>query len=265
MTSEELRQLIPGYLSGQITSAEKSMFEGQLKKNPELGIEVEELRSLWEELGTLSEERPSPAMRAHFYQKLNDMRNGRSRSLLGGFAWWKPGLPGLVRQITLALALFCVGMFAGRVNTSGRASTEQVTQLQTQVQTLRRTVALSLLERQSATSRLEGVSWGAQVDRPDSELLSVLVNTLNHDPNINVRLSALDALEKFANDSNIRKTLIDSIPRQDSPLVQIALIDALVHMRDNSAAGEFRKLTSDADVNAAVRQRAQWGLQKLSF
>jgi HEAT repeat protein len=133
-----------------------------------------------------------------------------------------------------------------------------------QVQSLRTVVALSLLDRQSATSRLEGVSWSSQVDRPDGELLAALLKTLNHDPNVNVRLSSLDALEKFNGNREVRKALVDSIPLQDSPLVQIALIDALVHARDNGAVMELKKLTSDGDVNVAVRQRARWGVERLS-
>jgi hypothetical protein len=265
MTSEEFRQLIPEYLSGQVASAEKALFEAQMDKSPELRIEVAELRSLWEGLGLLPEEQPSAAMRARFYQKLNDIRNGRSRSLAGGFAWWKPGLPGLVRQMTIVLALFCLGIYVGRVSMSGRASTGEAAQLQTQVQSLRQTVALSLLDRQSAASRLEGVSWSNRVERPDHDLLAALANALNHDPNTNVRLASLDALEKFSGDPTVRTTLVESLSVQDSPLVQIALIDALVHMRDNNAAGTLRKLRGDADVNAAVRQRAEWGLRRLSF
>jgi hypothetical protein len=133
------------------------------------------------------------------------------------------------------------------------------------VQSLRQTVALSLLDQQSATSRLEGISWSSRVERPEPDLVSALLTMVGHDPNTNVRLSALDALEKFAGDPTVRKALVDSLPRQDSPLVQIALIDALVHLRDRAAAGELRKLTGDAEANAAVRQRAQWGLERLSL
>jgi hypothetical protein len=265
MTSEELRYLIPGYVSGQLTSAEQALFEEQLRKSAELRAEVEELRSLWQGLELLPEEQPSAAMRARFYGKLNDLKSGRSRPLAGGFAWWKPGLPGLVRQLTLVLALFCLGIYVGRVSLSGRATQTEAAQLQNQVQSLRQTVALSLLDRQSATSRLEGISWGTQVARPDRDLLSALVSALDHDPNTNVRLASLDALEKFSADPTIRKALVNSISHQDSPLVQIALIDALVNVRDNSAAGEFRKLARDGAANAAVRQRAEWGLQKLTL
>lgn len=263
MTSEDFRKLIPGYISGQLTPADKVLFEAELGKDPELRLEVAELHATWDDLGLLPQEQPSPALRSRFYQRLSDINNGRTRASTGGFAWWKPGLAGLVRQATIAAALFCLGLFVGRSNVKEPVSTGDVAQLQTQVQDLRRTVALSLLERQSPASRLEGISWSTRVDRPDPELLTALVNTLNHDQNINVRLASLDALEKFTGDPGVRKALIGSIQRQDSPLVQIALIDALVHAGDRGAAGEFRKLTTEPDVNAAVQQRARWGLEKL--
>jgi hypothetical protein len=59
--------------------------------------------------------------------------------------------------------------------------------------------------------------------------------------------------------------LINSIRQQDSPLVQIALIDSLVHIRDRGAADELKKLTEDRGLNSAVQERARWGLQKLSL
>jgi len=266
MTPEEIRLLIPQYLAGKLTPMENVLFEGELSANAELRQELDELRSLWDGLGYLPAEEPSPNLRARFYQKLSDVQSGRSRAGDGRYAWWKPGLQGLVPQAVIAVAVFVLGTYVGHINLgNGPASSNQqeVKRLDTEVQSLRQTVALSLLDRQSPASRLEGISWSSRVDRPDQDLVSALVTTLNHDSNTNVRLSALDALEKFTGDAAVRKALVESLPHQDSPLVQIALIDALVHIRDNSAAGELRKLTADADANAEVRQRAQWGLEKL--
>ncbi len=265
MMSEESRQLIAAYLSGQLSPGEKKIFEAQLVDDPELRIEVAELQTAWQDLGLVREEDPGPAVRTRFYQRLHDVTTGRTRLARGGFAWWKPGLSGLVRQVTIALALFCLGLYLGRERSGAGASGEQVAQLNNQIQDLRRTVALSFLDRQSATSRLEGVSWSAQVNHLDPELLSALVHALNYDANTNVRLSSLDALEKFTDDAAVRKVLVDSIQLQNSPLVQIALIDALVQIHDRAAAGEFRKLSKNSDLNSAVQERARWGLEKLTL
>lgn len=265
MTSEEFRHLIPEYLAGRLSPEEKSAFEGRLASDSELRREALELESVWKELGEIGEEEPSPILRARFYQRLHEVTVRRSRVAEGGFAWWKPGLTGLMRQALIAAAVFVLGLYVGREKAGSSTPGSQLAQLHSQVQELRQTVALSLMDRQSATSRLEGVSWSMQVDHLDPELLSALVQALNHDSNINVRLASLDALEKFTRDGDVRQALISSIRQQDSPLVQIALIDSLVHIRDRNAAEELRKLTKDNDLNAAVQERARWGLQKLAL
>jgi hypothetical protein len=264
MTSDEFRFLIPGYLSQQMTEAEKAIFERKLAEDPEFALEVAELRSTWQDLGSAPAQQPSAALHARFYQRLNELDRGVSRSPASDYAWWRPGLSGLVRQATIVLTLLCVGVYVGRLTAPRSAASEDTAGLRDQVQSLRQAVALSLMDRQSASSRLEGISWSSRVSHPDSDLLSALVNTLNHDSNTNVRLASLDALEKFSGDASVRQALVASLPLQTSPLVQIALIDGLVQIRDRSVAGELKTLSRSGSADAAVRQRAQWGLEKLS-
>jgi hypothetical protein len=250
MTLDEFRFAIPEYLGGNLGARETSEFEEMLKSSPEARIELAELRAVWDELGELAEEHPSAALRARFYQKLNALNKPKR-------VWsWKSAWP----QLATGVTLFVLGILVG-----GYRPASDAAKMNSQLQSLRETVALSLLDRQSATSRLEGIEWSNQVASPDAELRTALVRTLNQDPNVNVRLASLDALEKFSNDSQVRRELVASISTQDSPLVQIALIDAVVHMHDHDAAQQLRKVTADADMNAAVRQRAQWGLQKLGL
>lgn len=259
MTPEAVRSLIPQYLTGELAESDRDLLESHIRQDPTLKAEVEDLRMLWLELGLLPLAEPSGALRSHFYQKLNAAVQGKPEQLRQ--SWWKRGF---VPQLAAACVIFGLGWGMGRLHRPAPAPTEMA-QLRSQVEGLRQTVALSLIDKQSASSRLEGISWGSQVDRPDQELLTALMTTLNHDSNINVRLASLDALERFTGEADVRKALEQSIPVQESPLVQIALIDALVHIRDNAAAKQLKQLSSDAAVNAAVRQRAQWGLQKLSF
>jgi hypothetical protein len=246
MTLDEFRLLIPEYLAGQLSGAEKVACEEFAKVNPEARLELAELRGVWDELGAIEEEQPSAALRAKFYQKLYALDKPKRT-----FNWM---------QIAAALAVFVLGAAAGRFKPDS-----EVRQMRGEMRSLHETVALSLLEQESATSRLQGVEWSSQVDRPDEELRTALVRTLNEDPNVNVRLASLDALEKFSDEPAVRKSLVASIGRQDSPLVQIALIDAVVHMHDRAAGMQLKQVTTDSAMNAAVRQRAQWGLQKLGL
>jgi len=248
MSEEELAAQMLRYAAGEP--------DPSLAEHPDLKQQAETLRSTWEDLGRLPVPQPSAALRARFYQSLNTLTESNSRA-----PWWN-------RRVTLqwaaGLALFLLGIGVGYLNRPAAAPPE-VAQLRTQVEGLRQTVALSLMDKRSASSRLQGVEWSSQVDQPDQELLTALLTTLNHDQNINVRLASLDALEKFTSDAGVRKALEQSITTQQSPLLQIALIDALVHIHDNGAAGQFKQLSSDSSLNAAVRQRAQWAVQKLSL
>lgn len=243
-----------------LTRAEEEIFETQLSKRIELRIELEEPRPIWEGLCLIPQAQPGLAMRARFYRRLHAVTGDQSAFLVSKLSWWKRSL---LQQTAIALVFFFVGMCVGQINMGVGSSLRDPANLSSQVQGLRQTIALSLLDRQSAISRLEQISWSSRVEQPDRELLSALLMTLNNDTNINVRLASLDALERFTNDSEIRLGLTESIPRQDSPLVQIALIDVLVQIRDEAVLSELRRLTGDATVNGAVRQRAQWALDKL--
>jgi len=46
-------------------------------------------------------------------------------------------------------------------------------------------------------------------------------------------------------------------------LVQVALIDLLVDLKDRQAEPELRQLLGNSTADAGVRERAQWALQKL--
>jgi len=135
--------------------------------------------------------------------------------------------------------------------------------MRVEMRELRDMVSRSRMQQQSATDRLKGVTWTGQLDRPSSEVISALVDALMHEPNVNVRLATIDALERFASRDDVRRAAIQAVDRQMSPLVQIALIDFLVKTNERQSAPTLRRLIEDPQVNDAVRSRAAWGLQQL--
>ncbi|HXA50357.1 MAG TPA: HEAT repeat domain-containing protein, partial [Candidatus Acidoferrum sp.] len=122
---------------------------------------------------------------------------------------------------------------------------------------------LSMLQQQSPGARLRGVSYSEQIAQPDQQVRQALLYTVNHDSNVNVRLSAVDALQKFAGDTEVARTMVDAIPVQESPLVQVALIDMLVQIDARSVLPSMVKLASDVQIDEVVRQRAAIAVQKL--
>lgn len=121
---------------------------------------------------------------------------------------------------------------------------------------MRQLVALSLLQQQSASDRLRGVTYSYRVESSDTEVLSALLRTVNNDPNVNVRLSAVDALRQFAASPVARRGMGLALGKQDSPLVQVALLSALSEMQDRDALPYVQALAQKTGVDSTVRSRA---------
>jgi HEAT repeat protein len=87
---------------------------------------------------------------------------------------------------------------------------------------------------------------------------------MNEDPNSNVRLAAMDALGKFSNEATVRTALIQSLSTQKDPIVQIALIQLLVKMKEKGVVKQLEQMTKDASTMKAVKDEAYSGILKLS-
>lgn len=169
-------------------------------------------------------------------------------------------------QMAAAASLLLVGALAGRAWPTPLRTQPQaeIAEVRSELRDMRQMLTLSLLQQQSATERLRGVNWTAQIDRPGNEVVTALLDTLLHDPNVNVRLAAIDALRRFSDRPEVRSGAREAVHDNAAPLLQVAAIDFMVETRDPEASALFRQLAADTNVDAAVRDRAQWGLARLA-
>ncbi len=255
MNCEEARTQFVDYWRGTLEDS-VGEFRAHLDSCERCQAEAHELRDLWGTLGALPEEDPSLNMRARFYDSLRAwrQREGERRKTL----WWvrHPAF-----QAASAAAILVIGIATGYF-VRGR-DTSEVSQLRGEVYNMRQLVALSLLQQQNASDRLRGVNYAYRVEQSDPQVLSALLTTLDHDSNVNVRLAAVDAVRNFTDSPVGRKGLVQALAKQDSPLVQIAILDQIVELHEKSAASAIQFLLSGQDVNPDVRQRAQWALKQL--
>jgi hypothetical protein len=266
MKCDDIRSQFPDGWAGTLDAGSKSEFESHLAACEFCRREWESLSSLWAGMAQLPSPEPGPGLRPRFYAMLAGYQQGlQQASISSGFSNWFGALvfrrP--VLQFGLAASLAVAGFVAGySLRTSGY-SHKELAGLREEVHEMRRMVSLSLLKQQSASERLMGVSWSNQINHPDPEFLDALISTLNHDPSVDVRLAAVDALARFTAEGTVRQALIRSLAAQKSPLVQIALIDLLVQLHERRSIETLQQITNDTDQNQDVRQRAQWGLQLL--
>jgi hypothetical protein len=274
MTCERIREQIPECLAGQLDAAARERLIEHLETCAACRADLAELNVVWRGLETMPQPEPGRGMRSRFMETLEAYQEGyqeaqrrESYSSAAG-AWWKswwPARPAF--QAAFAALLLIAGISAGRYLAAPHAAeaSPEIASLKGQVESLRQLVALSLLQEQSPSSRLRGVTYSYQMSQPDRQVEQALLYAVNHDSNVNVRLSAVDALTKFAANPEIRRALVDSLPVQDSPMVQIAIIDLLVQLNDNGALPTLRKMSADGQADEAVRQRAASAVEKLEM
>jgi len=260
--------MLPDYLMGTIAESDRVELEDHLDSCAACRAESDQIEGVWGRMGLLGEEEPSSRLRAGFYAELENAARDLQRPRLGGF-WQNLGTvaqaglrPSFLQMVIPALFLV-VGVVIGHLLTGPADSAGQVSQLHSELEQMKSLVTLSLLEQRSASERLRGVTWGTRLDQVDRRVLRALVNTLNSDPTVNVRLAAVDALKQQAEDEEVRDALVRSLSTQDSPLVQIALIDAMVDLQERRSVAVLRHLAGDRQLNQAVRDRAKWGMERL--
>jgi hypothetical protein len=274
MSCDRIREQIPEALAGKLEPVVRENLIEHLETCSACRAEAAELGVVWRALEAMGEPEPSPQMRARFLETLHAYEEGfQEAQRKQAYApsrpsWWASIFGGRpVWGAALAAAMLAAGLLGGRFllapSGAGSGANTEISQLRGQVETLHQLVALSLLQEQSASARLRGVSYSNQMTQPDREVQQALLHAVNHDSNVNVRLSAVDALAKFASSAEVRKALIDSLPMQDSPLVEIALIDLLTQLEERGAVPALRKLAQQQDANESVRARAAAAAEKL--
>jgi hypothetical protein len=272
MICDRIKEQIPECLAGRLDPAAREKVIDHLDTCSACRGDLAELGVVWRGLETMQELEPSQGMRARFLETLSAYQEGyleaqrRAVYTAPVKSFWAGLLPASpVWQAAFSAMLLIAGILGGRYMLSPRTAeaNPEMAQLKTQVESLRQLVALSLLNEQSPSARLRGVTYSNQIAQPDRQVEQALLHAVNHDSNVNVRLSAVDALAKFTSKPEVRRAIADSLPVQDSPLVQVALMDLLVQIRDPDAAPALRKIAADPGADETVRQRAVANLQKL--
>ncbi|HUE20970.1 MAG TPA: zf-HC2 domain-containing protein [Bryobacteraceae bacterium] len=264
MKCDQVKEHIADYLAGALGRAEAEELDEHFAQCAACKQETEALSQTWEMLGLLEQEQPSAQVGPRFYQSLEAYQQGLKAATAA-----TPG-PGKRRFFdwgwqgwAWSAALLVAGLGAGQWLGQRDRARNDLAGLQDEVHHMRQLVTLSLLEQQSASERLRGVDYSSRVDQSDTQVLAALLHAVNYDPNVNVRLAAVDALRKFAGNPSVKGTLDQSLRKQESPMVQLALIDFIVDTRDKTAVPSLAALERNPAADKNVKEKALWGLSQL--
>ncbi len=272
MNCAAIGELLPDYLQGRLSPELAGEVEKHLTGCAMCGEEA----ALWKNLALLPEEQPSPALQTRFKAMLESYQEGRweksslaaekSKSpapMLWGLGNWRQ-LP--VAGVVWACVFLVCGFLVGRqsIRPVENTNVQEMAALRTELAGTRQMVALSLLQQQSASQRLEGVSWSTRLQQPDPKVMDALFHTLRFDNSVDVRLASLDALSHYAGQPEVRRELVNALQEKQSPLVQIGLIDLLVDLHDQNAVPQLKRFQQDSKIDPNVRKHVDWGIDQLN-
>ncbi|KPK95941.1 hypothetical protein AMJ80_02800 [bacterium SM23_31] len=264
MKCKQIEKYVPDYFAGGLGKDKKVLFEKHLKHCENCRKEVEELRILWDDIGKLPRILRGEELRSRFIEKVDAIKAGLldnqpgknvGRKLVG---YWK-SYP--VLRAAAIVVLFLSGMFIGYLfGGNSVVQNGELALMRAEISQLNQLVMLSMLQQPSPSSRLQGINWIDMFDQPGEPVLDALITTLDADPNINVRLASVDALLRFAYIDKIRLRLIESLEKQESPIVQIALIDLITKLDEKRAINVFKRMLDKENLDTMVRYKLESGI-----
>lgn len=269
MNCENIRQKFVDYLTGELPAGDLADVRRHLAACSPCREELEGLSAIWTKLGVMPQEEPSASLRSRFYERLEAYKEGldRGRAKAGpgrAFSRWLGRLWAVRPAVSFSAAAALI-VLAGAAGFLAGGRGRAVEELRREVENIRQAAAVSLLAPPSTAERLRGIRFTEQVRAPSRPTVDALLRTLDEDPNVNVRLAVVDAIYLFAGQPGVKEGLLKSLARQQSPHVQVALIDLLVSIRERRAVEALKTLAADEKLDPGVRQKAESGIKELSL
>ncbi|MFC0181161.1 HEAT repeat-containing protein [Pseudarcicella hirudinis] len=256
-------------LNNPINETERTALEKHIEGCPDCQNEFEASQKIWTLLGEIPQPAPSDHIQADFrkmlanYKETVTEKHNFIESLLAKFKQLWTLQPSL--QLAYSIVLLVTGLFAGYfINHSKEPVLNgEISALSMEVQDMKKMMMMSLLENPSASERMRAISYSEEITDVNSQVIEALLTTLNNDENVNVRLMTLEALVKLSGNPMVREGLVQSITRQESPLVQSAIADVMVKLQEKKSIKPLQKLLRKNDLNEMVKDKIRQSLNKL--
>ena len=296
-------QIITDYLLGQLSEAERVVFEQRLAADPVLRKEVDELKLVWQTLQN-TEADTDERMDTAFYKALQGEKMlehnviafkpspwGQylryAAAVVGvGITFWlgRQTAPVQIEYRTVAVQnsqkpttstdlptnprqsdeLTSVG-FTTLPKANGTNVMQEIASLRKEMKMTQELVILGLLKDQSASERLKGINYAAALNDPKPTVIQALIKTLREDESLNVRLSTIETLERFKQTDDVKRVLVSQLAQTSEPTEQTTLIETLVRMRVKESLPIFEQLQKDEKVDESVRLLARSSIGELTM
>lgn len=245
---KDINSLLVKYYAGQTNSEEDSTLVRYFQTGANLG-DLEAFRSefihteVWQSMEATEE------FKGRLMQKFTEPARTHQPKLVSNRNWLR---------IAAGMLLILIGILLGRVSKPGQIDQgPDMASLQNEIQSLRTMVIVSLFEQPRASERIRAVRMAEELQNPMEDAIDVLIKAINQDPNINVRLASIKALSAFNQVPGVMDALLEALPKQDSPVVQIELLRSFQNLQPAQLENSLLQLLDQPGLDERVKNQIQ--------
>lgn len=253
--------LLLDYLEGKLSQEAQEALEERLANSESLRKELAQLQLLMEAFEREPQETPSPQLQANFEAMLQREMEAEAPKVIA-MPQRKHNTWAIVWQVAAGLALLLAGYGVGSMKQDGTAQRE-LASMELENQQMKQTAVLSLMENESASKRIQGFQYVQEFSDLDKNLAQVLVNKMQRDENANVRLAAVEGLQKFLANPEVGNAYLTALKTEKDPGVQIAIIHILVNNKEKRAVKPFKELLKNDDTPSFVKDQIETLMPKI--
>lgn len=216
----------------------------------------------WNELDTLDTEVPSSGMDDAFYESLSKIAKEKPHAPDTEVIPLTSNKTKIFSLQRLGIAMtFLVGLALGGYLDIFNGVDSTTPQTNFDKPGLVRFASLEYTPR--AGDRIKGINNTKNRSDLDARILHALNDVICHDPNINVRLTAVETLVSYWDSPEAREILIKSIPYQNSPIVQLELADIMISLEAKTSSDKWNQLLSSSQVDPDIRSQLENTLKEI--
>ncbi len=184
-------------------------------------LQAEDGNNAWQKLGQLSQAEPDAKLR---HRVLNDIHaHNTKRNWLAALLPTRP--PQWAGFAASALIGLAIGAFSSM---SDPDLDNRMAQLEMQLGNVNQQLLMSRLTATAPGERLAAALQAANLEQRDPAIAAALVQRAAIDTVPSVRSAAIGALGEEINDTSISMQLMAVLEENDSPIVQLAIIDLIL-------------------------------------
>ena len=263
MNCKYIQDLLIEYLENSLNKEQTNKVESHLTSCEQCRNEYQLAKQFLSAVNDVEDEQPSANLRMNFNQLLEEEKEIQTKESIitepkkqNNYRFGE-----FLKYAAAILIIFGMGFLFGKNLHQTNDRSLEISQLQTDLYNMKQSLTMATLRQPTSSQRLKAVNILEKQGQGDDKVLTVLVQTLQSDANVNVRMAAANALTKFANHPLVRNAYLEALKNQKEPSIQITLINILIDIQENRAKILLEEILKEDNNLPVVKEMAKEGIK----